>query len=70
MPKFIKLTKVDGEQVYLNPDFIYKLLPTGQGEKPETIVCFNDGDIGGDYVAVVETAEEILAKIEGKAYVK
>jgi hypothetical protein len=70
MPKFIKLTLVSGLATYLNVDYIYEISPrindlTGAN----TYVYFQEGGDFNKY-AVVETTEEILAKIEGKTYVK
>ena len=68
MPKFIKLTRKDKQEVYLNTDYIIKVYPCNNGEA-KTVVMYS---LGGNFDSyqVLETAEEVLANIEGKAYVK
>lgn len=70
MAKFIKLKQTSGIPVYLNVDYIYELSPRiNNPTGANTYVYYQEG---GDFnkCEVVETAEEVLAKIEGKAYVK
>ena len=70
MPKFIKLRQTLGNTVYLNVDYIYEISPRfNDPTGANTYVYYQEG---GDFnkCEVVETAEEILAMIEGKAYVK
>lgn len=68
MPKFIKLTSKGKQEVYLNTDYIIKVYPYINDEA-KTVVMYS---LGGNFDSyqVLETAEEVLAKIEGKAYVK
>lgn len=70
MAKFIKLTRISGEQVYLNSDYIYKLIPADNVESVKsTIVHYCDGE-DNDFYTVTESIDAILSQIEGKAYVK
>lgn len=68
MPKFIKLTRKGKQEVYLNTDYIIKVYPSINGEA-KTVVTYSLVNNFDSY-QVLETAEEVLAKIEGKAYVK
>lgn len=53
--KFIKLTKWNGNHIYVNVDKIETIIPT----EFCTLIEFNNGS-----VEVSETAEDIIAKID------
>lgn len=70
MPKFIKLTRITGEQVYLNSDYIYKLIPADNVESVKNSIVYYRNGVGNDFDSVTESIDVILSQIEGKAYVK
>lgn len=69
MPKFIKLTRDNGEIVYLNADYIFRVIPDSRYNKYNTVVSYCYGTSFDTYY-VKETVDIILNQIEGKAYVK
>ena len=69
MPKFIKVTRLTGEPIYLNSDYIVKIVPADCINQVKSIIYYNI-DNGSEGVAVLESIDSILTQIEGKAYVK
>ena len=69
---FIQLTLADGAKVYVNPAFVQRVYPTKEAVEggvnqmvvkgTKCIVVMNDGK----FMAVIETCEQVRAKLEGR----